>query len=213
MKIGVLGTGDVGRSLGTGFIAVGHEVKMGSRAAGNEKARAWVAEAGPKASEGNFADAARFGELIVLATRGVENEAAIRSAGIGSLEGKVVIDATNPLDFSKGQPSLSVGHTDSGGEQVQRLLPKALVVKAFNIVGHAHMFRPQFPGGPPDMFFCGNDAGAKDRVAGILREFGWNVIDLGGIEASRHLEPLCMVWVIHGIRSGSWNHAFKLLRK
>ena len=110
-------------------------------------------------------------------------------------------------------PTLFVGTTDSLGEQIQRLIPNARVVKAFNTVGHAHMFRPSFPGGPPDMFLCGNDDGAKKTVAGIVEEFGWSVVDLGGIESSRYLEAMCMIWVLYGIRTNSWNHAFKLLRK
>ncbi|HEX6178576.1 MAG TPA: DNA-binding protein, partial [Thermoanaerobaculia bacterium] len=125
----------------------------------------------------------------------------------------VVIDATNPLDFSKGTPRLFVGHSDSLGERVQRAIPRARVVKAFNTVGNAHMIHPQFPGGPPDMFIGGDDAGAKELVSQICKHFGWEVVDLGGIETSRHLEPMCMVWVLHGIRSGGWNHAFKMLHK
>jgi predicted dinucleotide-binding enzyme len=214
MNIGILGTGDVGRALGHGFIALGHDVKMGARDAGNAKARAWAAEAGPRASTGAFPDAAGFGEIVILATLGSANESALRVAGPERLRGKVLIDATNPLDFSRGvPPSLFVGHTDSGGEQVQRLVPEARVVKAFNTVGHAHMFRPDFPGGPPDMFLCGNDAEAKRVVSKFLADFGWTVIDLGGIESSRYLEAMCLVWVLHGFASGSWNHAFKLLRK
>ncbi|MCZ7585113.1 MAG: NAD(P)-binding domain-containing protein [Deltaproteobacteria bacterium] len=155
MKVGVLGTGDVGHALGNGFIALGHEVKMGARDAANEKAAAWAKAAGDKASHGTFADAAAFGELIVLATLGAANEAAIEAAGIDNFDGKAVVDTTNPLDFSAGMPpKLYVGHTDSAGEQVQRLLPKAHVVKAFNTVGSPHMFRPEFPDGPPDMFIC-----------------------------------------------------------
>jgi predicted dinucleotide-binding enzyme len=128
--------------------------------------------------------------------------------------GKVVIDATNPLDMSHGMPpKLFVGLTDSLGERVQRVLPDAQVVKAFNTVGHPHMFRPEFPGGPPDMFICGNSEPAKARVTELLRDFGWGTVDLGGIEASRHLEPMCLVWVLHGLRSQTWNHAFKLLRR
>ncbi len=214
MKIGVLGTGEVGKTLGGAFVALGHEVKMGSRDARNEKAIAWAKELGPKASVGTFADAASFGEIIVLATQGVANDAALRSAGADRFRGKVVIDATNPLDNSKGfPPTLAVAGTDSGGEQVQRLLPGAEVVKAFNTVGSAHMFRPSFPGGPPDMFICGNSDGAKKKVAGILEQFGWGVIDVGGIQASRYLEAMCMVWVLYGARTDTWNHAFKLLRK
>jgi hypothetical protein len=214
MRVGVLGTGDVGRALGRAFVTLGHDVMIGSRSAANEKAIAWAKETGPKARAGTFADAAEFGELIVLATLGVANEAALRAAGLERLRGKVIIDTTNPLDFSKGMPpGLAVSGNDSAGERVQRLVPAAPVVKAFNTIGNAHMFRPSFPGGPPDMFICGNDDGAKQRVAALLKEFGWGVLDLGGIEASRYLEAMCMVWVLHGVRSGSWNHAFKLLRK
>ena len=109
--------------------------------------------------------------------------------------------------------SLAVGHTDSAGEQVQRWLPSAYVVKAFNTVGYAHMFKPDFPGGPPDMFICGNDASAKKTVTGILQDFGWPTIDIGGIEGSRLLEPMCVLWVGYAMRTGGTNHAFKLLRK
>ena len=214
MKVGVLGTGDVGKALGHGFVALGHQVRMGSRLATNEKARAWAKAEGPLASAGNFRDAAAFGEVVVLATLGVANEEALSLAGPDEFRGKVLVDTTNPLDFSGGfPPKLAVGHTDSGGERVQRHLPGARVVKAFNTVGSAHMFRPDFPGGPPDMFLCGNDDAAKRKVEGILKEFGWGAVDLGGIEASRLLEPMCMAWVLHGHRSGAWNHAFKLLRR
>ncbi len=127
-----------------------------------------------------------------------------------------MIDATNPLDFSKGiPPTLAISGSDSAGERVQRLLPDARVVKAFNTVGHAHMFRPEFPGGPPDMFICGNSGEAKERVRGILTEFGWGVIDVGGIESARYLEAMCLVWVLFAFSTTppTWNHAFKLLRK
>ncbi len=210
-KVGVLGSGDVGRVLAGGFLSLGHEVKIGSR--DPEKLKGWLAEAGHCASAGTFAEAAAFGDLLVLATLGSGAQSAIELAGKENFDGKVLIDATNPLDFSTGAPRLYVGHTDSLGEQVQRWLPNARVVKAFNTVGNAHMIQPEFPGGPPDMFLAGNDDDAKKIVAQVCQHFGWGVVDLGGIEASRHLEPMCMVWVIHGIRSGSWNHAFKLLRK
>jgi predicted dinucleotide-binding enzyme len=173
-----------------------------------------VAFAGPGVSAGTFADAAGHGETIVLATLWSGTENAIRLADPQRFAGKVVIDATNPLRFVPGAPpELALGHADSGGEQVQRWLPDARVVKAFNIVGHAHMVDPDFPGGPPDMFICGDDAGAKLAVAAILKSFGWPSIDIGGIEGSRLLEPLCILWVKYGIGAGSWNHAFKLLRK
>ena len=214
MKIGILGSGDVGRDLSIGFASVGHQVKIGTRDPGSEKVKAWTAKAGPKASAGTFAEAARFADVAVLATLWSGTENAIRLAGPDNLAGKVVIDATNPLVFKSGAaPALALGHTDSGGEQVQRWLPKAKVVKAFNIVGHAHMFHPNFPGGPPDMFICGNDAGAKKTVTEFLTSFGWPTTDIGGIEGARLLEPLCILWVIYGATTGSWNHAFKMLRK
>jgi predicted dinucleotide-binding enzyme len=214
MKIGILGTGDVGRALGNGFIALGHEVKMGSRDARNEKALAWASTAGINASAGTFADAVEFGDVVVLALLWAGAENAIKLAGPENFAGKVVIDAINPLLFEPGKgPTLAIGHTDSAGEQVQRWLPSAHVVKAFNIVGYAHMFKPDFPCGPPDMFICGNDAAAKLTVTEILKEFGWPTIDIGGIEGSRLLEPLCVLWVGYALSARSGNHAFKLLRK
>ena len=216
MRIGIMGTGDVGKALGSGFLALGHEVRLGSRDAQNEKAVAWAKESGPKASVGTFADAAGFGDIVVLATLGVANESAHKSAGPENLRGKLVMDATNPLDFSGGvPPKLAVSGNDSAGERVQKLLPGAQVVKVFNTVGSAHFYRPDFPGGPPDMFICGNDAEAKKKVGGILADFGWGVVDAGGIESSRYLEAMCLVWVIAAFSTTppTWNHAFKLLRK
>jgi len=214
MKIGILGTGDVGRALGNAFIALGHEVMMGSRDAHNEKAVAWASTSGINASTGTFADATKFGEVVVLALSWSGAENALKLAGSDNFSGKVVIDAMNPLHYESGKlPTLALGHTDSAGEQVQRWLPSARVVKAFNSVGFAHMFKPDFPGGPPDMFICGNDDAAKQTVTAILKDFGWSTIDIGGIEGSRLLEPLCILWVGYGMRTGTWNHAFKLLRK
>jgi predicted dinucleotide-binding enzyme len=214
MRIGVLGTGDVGRALGHAFVTLGHNVKMGSRGGTNEKAVAWAKEMGALASVGTFADAASYGEIVVLATLGVANESALRSAGPETFRGKVVIDTTNPLDFTGDKPpKLAVTGYDSAGERVQLMLPDAYVVKAFNTVGSAHMFRPSFPGGPPDMFICGNHDEAKKTVARILSEFGWGCVDTGGIESSRYLEAMCLVWVLYGARTNTWNHAFKLLRR
>jgi 8-hydroxy-5-deazaflavin:NADPH oxidoreductase len=214
MRVGILGTGVVGKALGKGFVTSGHDVMMGSRDATNPKALAWAKEMGAKASAGTFADAATFGEVVVLATLGVANETVLSMAGPDKLRGKVVIDATNPLDFRGGiPPRLAVSGDDSGGERVQRLLPDARVVKAFNTVGNAFMFRPEFPGGPPDMFIAGNSDDAKKTVTDILKDFGWGVVDLGGIESSRYLEAICMAWVLAAIRTGNWNQAFKLLKK
>jgi len=211
VRVGVLGSGDVGKVLAGGFIKLGHDVKIGSR--DPEKLRDWAKKAGEHASTGTFEETARFGDVLVLATLGAGAESALQMAGPDNFAGKVVIDATNPLDFSTGAPRLYVGFDDSLGEQVQRWIPKARVVKAFNTVGNAHMINPDFPSGPPDMFICGNDDDAKKIVTQVCKHWGWGVIDLGGIESSRYLEPMCMTWVLYGVKSGSWNHAFKMLRK
>ena len=214
MKVGILGTGDVGRALGVGFIALGHEVRIGARSANHEKALEWVGEMGAKASQGTFADAAKFGEIVVFATLGVANPEVVKAIGPETVAGKVVIDATVPLDFSKGfPPDLAIKGDDSGGETLQRLIPAAKVVKAFNTVPNALMFKPELPGGPPDMFIAGDDAGAKATVTGILNDFGWpNVIDMGGIKASRWLEAITIAWVLACSATGNWRQAFKLLK-
>ena len=213
MKIGILGSGDVGKALGRGFIALGHSVVMGSRDAANPKVAAWAKEMGAKASSATFADAARAGEIVVLATLGTATEDVLRSVGPDAFKGKLVLDATNPLDFSKGAPRLVGNVGDSGGERHQKLLPGAHVVKAFNTVGNAFMFKPDFPGGPPDMFLCGDDAVAKAKAAAICKDFGWGVIDVGGIDSAHFLEAMCMVWVLSAMKSGGWNQAFKMLKK
>lgn len=215
MKVGVLGSGDVAKALGSGFITLGHEVRLGSRAPDNPKTVAWAKGTNGKGSTGTFSDAASFGDALVLATLGVATGEAIRLAGPAHFAGKVVIDATNPLAFSaQGAPSLAIGHTTSGGEENQKALPGARVVKAFNIVGNSSMFRPNFPGGPPTMYICGNDAAAKKQVESLLHDFGWpSVVDLGGIEGSRELEALCILWVKSAIALHDFNVAFRLLRK
>ncbi len=190
-------------------------MKLGGRDAKNEKAEAWVKENGAKASAGTFADAAKHGEIIVIATLWTGTKLAIDAAGADRFAGKLVIDATDPIDFSGGGPKLAVEFcTDSGGETVQRWLPKAHVVKCFNIVGHNLMVDPKIEGGPPDMWIAGNDEGAKKKVAEILHDFGWGPpLDTGGIEGARLLEPMCILWVNYGVRTGKWaGHAFKLLR-
>ena len=165
------------------------------------------------ASTGTFADAAKFAEVAVLALSWTGAENALKLAGAENLAGKVVIDAINPLTMGPRGLELAIGHTDSAGEQVQRWLPGARVVKAFNSVGYAQMFKPEFPGGPPDMFICGNDDAAKKTVTDILMSFGWSTIDIGGIEGARLLEPLCVLWINYAMRAQSHSHAFKLLRK
>lgn len=212
VRIGVIGSGAVGRVLGAGFAGLGHEVMLGSRNPDKEEVRAWLEQTG--AWVGTFDEVASFAEVVVLATLWEGTENAIWLAGPGNFAGKVVMDATNPLDFSGGMPpKLAVGHTDSGGERVQRWLPESSVVKAFNTVGNEHMTNPDFPGGPPDMFICGDDEVAKQTVSGLVKSLGWSVVDIGGIEGARYLEPLAMVWVVYLFRTESPDHAFKLLRK
>jgi 8-hydroxy-5-deazaflavin:NADPH oxidoreductase len=214
MHVGILGSGDVAKSLGRGFVQTGHAVKLGSRTPKSESLVAWAQRIGAGASIGTLEEVAMWGELLVLATRGVENASAVGLAGPAHFAGKVVIDVTNPLVFGPAPPpALLVGHTDSAGEQLQRLLPEARVVKAFNTTGNSNFFHPKFPGGPPDMFFCGNDPAAKATVAEILTTWGWNPVDIGGIEGARVLEPMCLLWVTAAMRLGSWDIAFKVLRK
>jgi predicted dinucleotide-binding enzyme len=214
MKIGILGSGDVGRTLGSGLAALGHEVMIGSREPDSSRLREWVGLTGGHGSTGIYAEAAAFAEVAILATRWSGCEAVIGLAGQNNLSAKVIIDVTNPLVFRPDEPpELLLGHHDSGGEQIQRWLPNSQVVKAFNTVGYQNMVNPQFPGGPPDMFIAGNDGHAKAVVAGFCTALGWNPVDLGGIRCSRMLEPLAALWVNYGMRSGSWRHAFKLLLK
>ncbi|MBV8246516.1 MAG: NAD(P)-binding domain-containing protein [Candidatus Eremiobacteraeota bacterium] len=211
MKIGILGSGDVGKALGRGFVAEGHEVTIGSREPA--KLNAWKTEVGTRGRAGTFEEAARFGEIVVIATLWSGTKDAIDLANADNLRNKIVIDVTNPLVFSESGPGLALGHTDSGGEQVQRWLPDSRVVKAFNSVGNALMYKPQLPNGPPTMFIAGNDESAKQRVTEILTSFGWETDDTGGIESARLLEPLCILWVRYGMATNTWDHAFKLLHK
>ncbi len=217
MKIGILGTGDVGRVLGAGFAGRGHKVMIGTRDPAAQKVQDWLEQTGNDVLAGTFAEAAAFSEAIVVAIGWSHLQNVIELAGAENFAGKLVMDATNPLRFeTEGQPPvLDVGHTDSAGELVQRLLPEARVVKAFNIVGNPHMVDPDFPEGKPDMFICGNDENAKKTTGELIESLGWPpVIDLGGIENSRYLEPLAMVWIRHFFNQGfNGNHAFKLLRK
>lgn len=223
MKIGIIGSGDVGRRLADGLLDLGHQVKIGTRDTSKTEVVEWIDKHKKKgdnesenASVGGFAEAASFGDdLIVLCTSWNGTSNAIKMADPGNMTGKVVIDTTNPLDFSQGlPPRMVVGVTDSAGEINQRLLPGAKVVKAFNIVGNPHMVHPDFPGGPPTMFICGNDEQAKKMVTeSILTPFGWETVDIGGLEGARLLEPLAMLWIIHYFRTGTGDHAFKLLKK
>lgn len=210
MDIGVLGSGVVGQALGRGWARHGHRILLGTGDAGRSELRQWADETGQTVT--GFAEAARGSEVIALALRGTATLHVLEQVGPDSLTGKVVIDATNPLSFEDGQPHLFVGHVDSLGEQVQRALPDARVVKAYNTVGNTLMVDPQLPGGPPTMFLAGDDTEAKQVVIDLLAATGWDVADLGDITAARDLEAMCLAWVRYGARTGTWNHAFKLLR-
>lgn len=213
-KVGVLGSGDVGRRLAGAFLAEGHEVTLGTRDPSKEPIQQWVKEAGTGAHAATFQETAASGDLVVLATSGKATVDVVKSVS-GELEGKIVIDATNPLSFDEEgkPPSLFVSGSDSLGEQVQRAAPKARVVKAFNIIGNPDMYKPDYSEGAPTMFFCGEDPEAKNEVSGILKAFGHEPADVGGIEAARHLETMTMVWVRYGFMTNTWQHAFRLMRK
>jgi 8-hydroxy-5-deazaflavin:NADPH oxidoreductase len=198
MQLGVFGTGAVGVAIGTKLVELGHAVKMGARSASNEKAAAWAGSQGANASHGTFADAAAFGEVLFNCTAGAGSLAALEQAGADNLGSKVLVDISNPLDFSQGfPPSLTVCNTDSLAEQLQRAFPNVRVVKTLNTVTNAVMVNPSLVPGEHDMFLAGNDAEAKAQVGAILREwFGWqSVIDLGDLTNARALEAYLLLWV------------------
>ncbi len=214
MKIGVLGSGKVGEVLSNGLLRHGYEVMRGSREPA--KLTAWKSGAGAKASTGTFAEAAKFGELVVLAVKGAAAEEAVAQCGPGALDGKAVIDASNPIAASppvNGVLQYFTGPNESLMERLQKRAPRAKFVKAFSCVGNAMMVNPDFGGPKPTMFMCGDDTDAKTQVQEILTKFGWEWQDLGTVEAARAIEPLCMLWCIPGFLRNEWTHAFKLLRK
>jgi 8-hydroxy-5-deazaflavin:NADPH oxidoreductase len=212
-RVGVLGRGEVGRRLAAGFCSRGHDVMIGSRDPGKPELREWLAGDGAGVKAGTFAQAAAHGEMLVLAVLGDAAQEAIADADPGNFSGKVVIDAMNPLDFSGGfPPRLSVTGQDSLGERVQRALPDAKVVKAFNTIGNQYFVEPRFSEGQPTMLIAGDDEGAKRTVGDALADFGWSdVVDIGGIEGSRELEAICIAWDKIGGARGAWDHGFKLL--
>jgi len=214
MRIAVLGTGVVGRTIGSKLVEIGHEVRMGSRRAGNDAAVAWVEEAGA-AGEGSFGDAAGFGEIVFNCTAGGSSLDALAAAGEANLAGKVLIDVANPLDFSAGMPpTLSICNDDSLGERIQATFPEARVVKALNTVNSAVMVEPARVGGDHVVFVCGEDAGAKGEVEELLGSFGWpaeRIVDLGGIAAARGTEMYLPLWLtLYGkLGSGDFNIALE----
>jgi len=212
-KIGILGSGIVGQTLGSGFIRHGYAVMIGTRE--TEKLDEWKAKNGAQASLGSPEEAVTYGDIIVLAVKGIVAEEVVQQAGIENFTGKTVIDATNPIAQAPAENGVLKYFTtleESLMERLQKLAPKANFVKAFNSVGNAYMVNPQFPGGKPTMFYCGNNDAAKAEVKTILEQFGHETEDLGKAEAARAIEPLCMLWCIPGFIRNQWTHAFKLLK-
>lgn len=211
-NIGILGSGQVGQVLGMGFLKHGYNVMIGTR--DREKLSAWKTNAGPNAHVGGFEEAANFGEIIVLAVKGLAAEELVRKLG-SRLSGKTVIDTTNPIAAAPPQNGVLKYFTDinySLLEVLQQACPAANFVKAFNSVGNVRMVNPSFTEGTPTMFIAGNSNEAKADVISILEKFGWDVADMGKAEAGRAIEPLCMLWCIPGLTGNQWSHAFKLLR-
>ena len=212
-KIGVIGSGAVAQVLANGFLKHDFQVRMGSR--DQSKLQDWKSKAGNAASVGDLPNTAQFGEIIVLAVAGTAAEDAIHQAGIDNLQGKTVIDVTNPISPAppvNGVLRFFTSFDESLMEKLQKLAPSAHFVKAFNSVGNALMVNPQLGGGPPTMFICGNNDDAKNEVREILDLFGWEISDMGKVEAARAIEPLCMLWCIPGFLQNDWMHAFKVLR-
>jgi 8-hydroxy-5-deazaflavin:NADPH oxidoreductase len=212
MNVGILGSGTVAQALAAGFLVHGHSVLLGTR--DPARLEAWAA-AHEGAATGSVAEAAAHGALLVLAGRGTAAEQVLAAAG-SAVDGKVVIDTTNPL--ADEAPDAGVLHYFTGPnesllERLQARFPSARLVKAFNSVGNQHMVAPDFGGTRPTMFICGDDDAAKEQVTGILQDFGWDVADMGARQAARAIEPLCMLWCIPGLREGRWDHAFALIRK
>ena len=212
MKIGIIGSGDVAKTLGGGFLKHGHDVTLGTRDAA--KLADWKKQ-NPKGKVAGVADTAKSAEVVVLAVKGTAAADALRAAGAANLAGKVVIDATNPIADAppvNGVLKFFTNLDESLFERLQREFAGARLVKAFNSVGAPCMIDPAFKGGKPTMFICGADAAAKQTVTGILTQFGWETEDCGGVEAARAIEPLCMLWCIPGFARNDWVHAFKVLR-
>jgi predicted dinucleotide-binding enzyme len=213
MKVGVLGSGDVAKVLAAGFKKHGHQVKIGSRTPA--KLADWLVQ-NSGIESGTFAEAASFGELVVLAVKGTVAAEALELAGANNLSGKTVIDACNPIADAPPEKGVMRFFTDTNEslmEKLQRQFKDARFVKAYNSVGSVLMINPELKGGPPTMFICGNDDAAKKQVTEINQQFGWETADMGGVEAARAIEPLCILWCIPGFARNEWMHAFKLLTK
>ncbi|MFK7825263.1 MAG: NADPH-dependent F420 reductase [Oligoflexales bacterium] len=212
--IGVLGSGLVGQTLAEGLIQHGYEVMRGSR--DPNKLEEWLVKYRDSAGIGNFEETAKYGDILILAVKGSVAQNVIEMSGIKNLHGKTIIDTTNPIAEAppqNGVISFFTDHNHSLMEHLQESAPQAHFVKAFSCVGNAHMVNPDFGDEKPSMFICGNEKNAKEETGQILKEFGWDVCDMGKVEAARAIEPLCMLWCIRGFLNNKWNHAFRLLVK
>lgn len=212
-KIGIIGSGPVGKSLAKGFMKNKHQIMLGTRS--TQKQEQIRNEFHNEIQTGDFAKAAEYGEIIVLAVSGIHAKNALALCGDKNLKGKIIIDVTNPIDENppkNGVVSFFTNYNESLMEQLQKAFPTCHFVKAFNSVTNELMVNPKFNGTKPTMFICGNESNAKKEVAEILEKFGWETEDMGAIEASRAIEALCMLYCIPGIKDNKWNHAFKLLK-
>jgi predicted dinucleotide-binding enzyme len=210
-KIGIIGSGIVAQTLGAGFLKNGYEVMLGTR--DTSKLTEWQAHDGKGSRLGSFADAAAFGNIVIISVKGTSAQAALELAGAGNLKGKTIIDTTNPIADSAPENGVLKYFTsleESLMEQLQTAFPQANFVKAFNSVGNAFMVDPSFES-KPTMFICGNSEAAKNEVTAILDVFGWETADFGMVQSARAIEPLCMLWCIPGMIKNQWTHAFKLL--
>jgi 8-hydroxy-5-deazaflavin:NADPH oxidoreductase len=215
MKIGIIGSGIVGRVLASAFLKEGNDVMLGTRDVNKEEVAKWKTE-NPSGTIGIFKDTAKFGDILVLAVGGEVAIDAVDAAGKENFNGKVVIDATNPIAKEPPVNGVLKFFTDYNAslmEKIQQHVTDAKLVKAFSCVGNAYMYKPSFPGGTPTMFICGNDEDAKKTVTSILTSFGWETEDMGKAEAARAIEPLCILWCLPGFIRNQWTHAFKMLKK
>ncbi len=212
-KIGIIGSGVVAKALADGFLKHGYQVKMGT--SDPAKLAQWKSAAGSHGSVGSFAEAASFGEIVVLAVKGTAAESSMQKSAPATLAGKTVIDVTNPIADAppvNGVLKFFTTLEESLMERLQKAHPAVNFVKAFSCVGNAHFVNPRFTGGKPTMFICGNNEKAKSEVTQVLSQFGWDTEDMGKVEAARAIEPLCILWCIPGLQHNQWGHALKLLK-
>jgi len=212
-RVGVLGSGTVGQTLAAGFAQHGFETRIGTRDPG--KLKDWLAAWGAGVKAGQVDEVARFAEIVVLAVKGTAAEEVLRLAGAANLEGKLILDTTNPIADAPPEGGVIKFFTALDGalmERLQRAVPRARFVKAWSSVGAGLMVNPKLSGGTPTMFICGDDPEAKVAASAILELFGWEAEDCGGAAAARAIEPLCILWCIPGFLRNDWTHAFRLLR-